>query len=386
MEWLGSVDGAYAGAPMWPGKNTQMNSIARVYSQVLGGVLVLIGVLGWIPPLNPGGALLGLFAVNTPHNLAHVLSGALGVVAGFGLSDRSVRVYTAVMSVIYGLLVIVGFAQITVLDQALALNLPDNLLHTAIFVLSLLICVAAFWEFRSLSRLQRLAPTLRRQRLAGAGANVGAGASSEIGPLVATPAAFGLRTASPALIGQRSAVAPGPGVTGDLRYAPLAPLEVLQERLTRLERETQQMKQALERLAPLEQQAQQVRQECETLREQVQTLQAVLNGPGRGRPSTPHIGSYPPQYPPLYPPSSPSSPQMPYLEQSQPPRQSQQSGPRPQGAPYGAYTPVPQRSPYRPAEDQHPGADAAWGFMEGDPSGPRETDDQGAPPPWSNTP
>ena len=176
---------------------------------------------------------------------------------------------------------------------------------------------------------------------------------------------------------------------GDLRHTPLEPLEVLQERLTRLERETQQMKQALERLAPLEQQTQQLRQECETLRAQVQTLQVVLNGPGRGRPSTPQVGSYPPQYPALYPPSIPSSPQMPYLGQSQPPqppRQSQQSGPRPQGAPYGAFTPTPQRSPYRPVEDQQPGADAVWGFMEGDPNGPHETDDQGAPPPWSNMP
>jgi len=364
-----------------------MNSIARVYSQALGGVLVLIGALGLIPPLNPGGALLGLFPVNTLHNLAHVLTGALGVAAGFGLSDRSVRIYTATMSVVYGLLVVVGFAQIGALDQALALNLSDNLLHTAIFVLSLLICVAAFWEFRSLSRLQRLAPALRRQRLAEASAgfaNTGHGASSEIGPLPARPPASGVRAAAPlALTGQRGSVASG--VPGDLRHASLESADVLQERITRLERETQPMRQALERLGSLEQQVQQLQGEAETLRAQVQTLQAVLNGPGRGRPSAPHAGSYPSQYPTPYPTANPSTPQMPYLGQPQSaPRPSQQSGPRPYNAPYGAFSPDPPRAPYR-AEQSQAENGSPW-LVEGNGISPDGSDDQGPRLPWSNIP
>ncbi len=327
-----------------------MNSIARLYSQVLGGVLLLIGVLGWIPPLNPGGALLGIFAVNTPHNLAHVLTGALGIAAGFGLSDRSVRVYTVVMSVIYGLLVIIGFAQISVIAQLLTLNIYDTLLHTAIFALSLLVCVAAFWEVRSLNRLQRLAPALRRQRLAAAApANVGFGASSEIGPLAGmngVAGGFAIRSdSSSGFASPRGPLANAAAAT-DHRYAPLDPMGSLQERVAWLEREAQLTKEALARQGTLEQQVAQLRRECETLRAQVQTLQAVLNAPSAARPSSPRAASYPTPFPS----SAPSMSPLPYL---QPP--SPQSAPRQPGA-------APQRPAYRPG----PGADprnggAGWG-------------------------
>src|SRR5579885_3444828 len=117
----------------------QINSVARLYALFLGGVLLVVG-------------LLGVFGVNPLHNIAHILTGAIGVVAGLLISDRSARFYTAMMCVLYGALALLGFLQVAIL-QVFAFNLPDNLLHTAIFVLSLLVYLSAIFEQRTLDRL-----------------------------------------------------------------------------------------------------------------------------------------------------------------------------------------------------------------------------------------
>jgi hypothetical protein len=66
-------------------------TLAQRFAQVFGGIYLLVGILGFIPPLLifglPGGGpfagyLIGLFVVNWLHNLAHILIGVGGLPTG----------------------------------------------------------------------------------------------------------------------------------------------------------------------------------------------------------------------------------------------------------------------------------------------------------------
>ena len=82
--------------------------MTKTYVTILGVVFVLIGILGFIDPLTPDGNLLGIFAVNTEHNLVHLLSGlvALAAVAG---GAAYATLYAKVFGLVYALVTILGF-------------------------------------------------------------------------------------------------------------------------------------------------------------------------------------------------------------------------------------------------------------------------------------
>lgn len=69
-------------------------------SRLLGIIFVLVGILGFIPPLVPNGNLLGLFPVSTMHNLAHIALGVWGLAAGGVLYLRSITIIYALLAVI----------------------------------------------------------------------------------------------------------------------------------------------------------------------------------------------------------------------------------------------------------------------------------------------
>ena len=56
----------------------------KTFAWIFGVVFILIGVLGFVPALNPGGLLLGIFEVNSFHNLVHILSGIAALAAVLG--------------------------------------------------------------------------------------------------------------------------------------------------------------------------------------------------------------------------------------------------------------------------------------------------------------
>jgi hypothetical protein len=114
-----------------------MKNIAKLYAQVLGIVLTAVGILGFVDALAPGGNLLGIFAINSAHNVVHLLSGIVGLAAGFLGSGQYARWYAGVFGAVYGLVTVVGFIQATTVLGIIPVNLPDNLLHTAIAIVSL---------------------------------------------------------------------------------------------------------------------------------------------------------------------------------------------------------------------------------------------------------
>jgi len=102
----------------------------RHFALVLGIVLLLVGILGFIPGLvshlapaadvNPGdadaapgaallhsyGYLFGLFPINALHNLVHIVWGVLGIAAYRSLSGA--RTFAKATAVVYGVLTILG--------------------------------------------------------------------------------------------------------------------------------------------------------------------------------------------------------------------------------------------------------------------------------------
>jgi hypothetical protein len=105
--------------------------MAKTFAMVLGVVLLLVGILGYV--LNPtGGHLLGIFAVDGVHNAIHVASGIAGIAAALmGWS----RLYCQAFGVIYLLVAVLGFVATDSSGMLLGVlhnNMADNLLHLAI--------------------------------------------------------------------------------------------------------------------------------------------------------------------------------------------------------------------------------------------------------------
>ena len=90
---------------------------------VFGVVFSIVGLLGFFasppdpaaPPLtldHGHGMVLGLFAVNTLHNVAHLLFGILGIAAGSGVL-LAARAYFQLVAVAYVLLAVLGLIPVT---------------------------------------------------------------------------------------------------------------------------------------------------------------------------------------------------------------------------------------------------------------------------------
>lgn len=106
--------------------------MAKRYVTILGIILVVIGVLGFVNPLTPNGNLFGIFAVSTNHDLFYLASGIVALVAVAGGEDYA-ALYAKVFGVIFGLVTVLGFM---VGDgevfSVINVNQADNVLHLAI--------------------------------------------------------------------------------------------------------------------------------------------------------------------------------------------------------------------------------------------------------------
>jgi nicotinamide riboside transporter PnuC len=99
---------------------------------VLGAVFVILGILGFVN--HP---ILGIFEVNTVHNLIHLLSGILAFVfASKGESEA--RTFSLILGVVYLLITVLGFIQGNGnLLSLVTINTADNFLHLVLAVVLL---------------------------------------------------------------------------------------------------------------------------------------------------------------------------------------------------------------------------------------------------------
>lgn len=104
---------------------------------VFGIVFVVVGILGFIPALTPNGLLLGLFNVNTLHNIVHLATGIIALIIAMN-TPAAMSMFFRVFGVIYALVAILGFVYG---DQPLlgliANNAADTWLHVIIAVFAL---------------------------------------------------------------------------------------------------------------------------------------------------------------------------------------------------------------------------------------------------------
>ena len=123
----------------------------RTYAQVVGVVLLLLGVVGL---LLGDGLLLGLVNIDIVEDIIHLITGGLFAYVGFGQRDEGVaRTVVLVVSVIYALVGLLGF----VVPDMLGLlqhgyTVGDNLVHLALGILGL---AAVFASGRSGARTSR---------------------------------------------------------------------------------------------------------------------------------------------------------------------------------------------------------------------------------------
>ncbi len=113
----------------------------RQYAQILGIVLILIGVLGL---LLGDGLLLGILNIDVVEDIVHILTGGLLAYVGFGRVDAgAARSVVLALGVVYLLVGILGF----IVPMLFGLiptgyTIFDNLLHLALGVLSLVIALS----------------------------------------------------------------------------------------------------------------------------------------------------------------------------------------------------------------------------------------------------
>jgi hypothetical protein len=115
-------------------------SPAVMYARVFGIVLTLVGVLGLLVTTEQDSVeqLLG-FDVNLTHNLVHLLTGVLGLIAGFSALVYA-RTYAIVLGVVYTLLGVWGLVAGDGFDPFGlfgSINMADHVLHLAIGILGI---------------------------------------------------------------------------------------------------------------------------------------------------------------------------------------------------------------------------------------------------------
>jgi hypothetical protein len=115
-----------------------MNLNAKTAAVVLGIVFLAVGILGFFP--NPLISPTGLFAVNTAHNLVHLVSGAVLLAGAYSAFGASMAL--KVVGVVYAAVAILGL--VTGGNMLLGLILVNHADHWLHVGLSAVILAAGF--------------------------------------------------------------------------------------------------------------------------------------------------------------------------------------------------------------------------------------------------
>ena len=113
----------------------QRSSPAKLYAGLVGATLVVAGIIGFFYTADFGSpgdveAVFGILDVNGWHNLVHILTGVLGLLA-FSAGAYAARQYALALGAIYLVVAIWGFI-VGNGDQILSIipvNTEDNILH-----------------------------------------------------------------------------------------------------------------------------------------------------------------------------------------------------------------------------------------------------------------
>jgi uncharacterized protein DUF4383 len=121
------------------------SSPARLYATLVGGTLVIAGIIGFFYSSSfgsPGGvdAVFGILDVNGWHNIVHIVTGGLGLLA----AGYAARQYALGLGVVYIAIAVWGF----IIGDGhsilgfIPVNTEDNFLHLILGVLGVAAGVA----------------------------------------------------------------------------------------------------------------------------------------------------------------------------------------------------------------------------------------------------
>ncbi len=103
-----------------------MSPLVKPLTWILGLALVLIGLLGFVT----SSPLLGLFEVDTVHNVVHLLSGTIALWAASSGHAHS-RMYLIIFGLVYGIVTVLGYVSGSIIGL-FTVNMADNYLHLAV--------------------------------------------------------------------------------------------------------------------------------------------------------------------------------------------------------------------------------------------------------------
>ena len=106
--------------------------VQKTYAMVIGAVLVLLGLVGFV--MQP--LILGIFGVNMAQNVLHLVGGALILWLATKGSAKPTNMWTGVVALVVGVLWFVPGAG-GLLASIFAINANISYLHVAVGVVSL---------------------------------------------------------------------------------------------------------------------------------------------------------------------------------------------------------------------------------------------------------
>jgi hypothetical protein len=117
--------------------------MVKTLGMLFGIVFLAVGVLGFVPGVtsvvNGMPMLLGIFHVNTAHNLVHIVSGAIFLFAAMSGAGAA-RLWFQIFGVIYAIVAVLGFTNPAgPLLGMISNNPPVTYLHVVLAAAMLLI-------------------------------------------------------------------------------------------------------------------------------------------------------------------------------------------------------------------------------------------------------
>jgi hypothetical protein len=126
----------------------------RLLGVVFGAFYLVIGALGFFVGTGgsffatSGGKVLGLFEVNTLHNVAHLVIGVVLLLGGL-IGARAAKGINTTVGAVYLVLGIAGLFLVNTSANILAINAADNVLHFGSAVVLLAVGLGADKRLRS---------------------------------------------------------------------------------------------------------------------------------------------------------------------------------------------------------------------------------------------
>lgn len=109
--------------------------LLRTLAVLFGIAFIFVGVAGFLPVFVTDGLLLGWFEINTIHNVIHLVSGVIAIMAATSLYYS--RLYFKIFGIVYTLVAILGFWRGDLI--LMHVNTADNFLHLGIGVIAIIL-------------------------------------------------------------------------------------------------------------------------------------------------------------------------------------------------------------------------------------------------------